>query len=76
MATIIRTVKSLKQLLENIPDDFRLSLKVMTKVPEEVLAQSSYPYPWEYNPGCLEFVDIGHSDKQVCFEIYKEDDVK
>lgn len=63
----IRTVKDLKELLANIPDDFEIKMIVTEELGDDEIANSLYGYPWRTNESQLEFVDIGYSDKIVKF---------
>lgn len=63
----IRTVKDLKALLANIPDDFEIKMIVTEELGDGEIANSLYGYPWRTNESQLEFVDIGYSDKVVKF---------
>lgn len=63
----IRTVKDLKELLANIPDDFEIKMIVTEELGDGEIANSLYGCPWRTNESQLEFVDIGYSDKVVKF---------
>ena len=59
----IRTVKDLRELIEQLDDDFVIDFRVRRKLTEEELKNMIYPYPYEteYFEG-IEFDDIGLDD--------------
>ena len=66
----IRTVKDLRELINQLDDDFVIEFRVRRKLTEEELKNMRYPYPYEteYFEG-IEFDDIGYSDKVLCFGV-------
>lgn len=62
----ITTVGQLKELIENLSDDYKIKLKLHRKLSDEELKDSIYPYPYEVTNLILEFDDIGVSDKVLC----------
>ena len=66
----IRTVKDLRELIEQLDDDFVIDFRVSRKLTEEELKNMIYPYPYEteYFEG-IEFDDIGYSDKKLCLGV-------
>ena len=66
----IRTVKDLRELIEQLDDDFVIDFGVRRKLTEEELKNMTYPYPYEteYFEG-VEFDDIGYSDKELCLGV-------
>ena len=66
----IRTVKDLRELIEQLDDDFVIDFRVRRKLTEEELKNMIYPYPYEteYFDG-IEFDDIGYSDKKLCLGV-------
>lgn len=69
MATI-RTVKDLRELINQLDDNFAIEFRVRKKLTEEELKNMKYPYPYEteYFEG-IEFDDIGYSDKVLCLGV-------
>lgn len=72
----ILTIGDFRRMTKNLDDDFKLDVRIMEKVPEEILIKSGYPYPWNMIEGHVEFHDIGWSDKEFCIGVYRkgEDD--
>lgn len=70
----IRTIGDLKKAIENIDDDFTLTVRIVNEIPQEMLESSLYPYPYEYSKAKLEIGDIGYSDKDVYISIEELDD--
>ena len=66
----INTVGDLRKIISDLDDDFKLNMRIMEEISEEELKGMSYPYPWRKYDGCLEFGDIGYSDKELCPEAY------
>ena len=66
----IRTVKDLRELIDQLDDDFVIEFRVRRKLTEEDLKNMMYPYPYEtkYFEG-IEFDDIGYSDKELCLGV-------
>ena len=66
----IKTVKGLRELIEQLDDDFAIQFIVRRKLSEEELKNMIYPYPYETE--CfegIEFDDIGYSDKRLCLGV-------
>lgn len=73
---MIRTIGELKKAIANIDDDFTVTARIVRKLSEEELKDSSYPYPYEYIKANLEIGDIGYSDKDVFINVEEiSDDV-
>lgn len=68
---MIKTVGELREILNDLDDDYKLDIRIMKEIPEKELIGSSYPYPMEMIDGYLEFQDIGYSDKELCIGVYK-----
>lgn len=66
----IKTVRDLRELIENIDDDFTLDIHILREKTEEELEGSHYPYPYEMIDGHLEYQDTGYSDKVLCLGVY------
>jgi hypothetical protein len=60
------TVGKLKKIIAELDDDFTIDMRVRTRLTDEQLKNSSYPYPYHTEYTQLEFDDIGYSDKQLC----------
>jgi len=60
------TVKTLRKIIANLDDDFKIEIRVRTKLTEDELRGLTYPYPYYTRYTSLEFDDIGHSDKVLC----------
>ena len=71
---MIKTIGELKKAIENIPDDFTLSTRIVRELSEEELKDSKYPYPYEYSKANIEIGDISYSDKDVFVNIEKLSD--
>lgn len=63
--TKITTVGELKELLNNLDDDFKLRLMLCEKIDDSELANMSYPYPYNYTELHLEFGDVSYSDREL-----------
>lgn len=62
----ITTIGQLRELIKNLPDDYKVELKLRRTLSNEELKDSIYPYPYETTNSILEFDDIGVSDKVLC----------
>ena len=51
-------VKELKELIQNIDDDFDVEINIIKELTKE-----ERPYPYEYIKAGIELQDIGYSDK-------------
>ena len=65
----IETVGELRELLNDLEDDYKLDIHIMKAIPEKDFKGSRYP--WEMIKGYLEFQDIGVSDKELCLGVYE-----
>jgi len=64
-------IGELKDLIRGIPDDFEFEISVETKMPEDELKDSSYPYPYSeerFSPGKKDY-DIGWSNKSMFISV-------
>ena len=66
---IIRTIKDLKEVIENMPDDFAIGIRVRRKLTDEELEGLDYPYHFETADSALEYDDTGWSDKTAYFGV-------
>lgn len=68
--TRIKTVGDIRKLIESLPDDFEIEMRLVRELTEEEALKRNpqYPYPFvtDYEAS-LNFDDIGYSDKVVCF---------
>lgn len=66
----IRTVGDLKKLIEQLDDDFAIEFRVRRKLPDDVLKNMRYPYPYDTDYfEDIEFDDIGYSNKTLCLGV-------
>jgi hypothetical protein len=72
----INTIGELKKLVNKFDDNFKLDIDIMTRIPDEELINSLYPFPWRRTEAVLEYHDTGYSDKVVCFGIYEKEESK
>ena len=73
---MIKTIRELKKVIENIDDDFTIDVRIVRELSEEELKGSIYPYPYEYSKANIEIGDIGYSDKDVFINVEEiSDDV-
>ena len=66
---MIRTIGDLKKAIENIDDDFTVSVRIVRKLSEEELEHSYYPYPYDFAAANMEIGDVGYSDEDVFVNI-------
>jgi hypothetical protein len=59
-------VGKLKQIIQDIPNDFTIQMRVRSRLSNEQIIKSKYPYPFHTINTELEFDDVGISDKQLC----------
>lgn len=65
----IKNVGQLRKIIENLPDDFEIEMRVRRKLTDEELRHCRYPYPYDTEYLILEFDDIGVSDKVLCLGV-------
>lgn len=66
----IKTVGDLKNLINNVNDDFKIEFRVHKRIPEEQLKNLRYPFPFDTeNFEGIDFDDIGHSDKVLYLSV-------
>lgn len=66
----IKTVKDLRELIDQLDDDFVIEFRVRRKLTEDELKNMIYPYSYEteYFEG-VEFDDIGYANKKLCLGV-------
>jgi hypothetical protein len=62
-------VKTLKEFINKLPDDFNININTSKHIPKEQLDKMTYPYPIERGSYEIEIGDIGYSEKQANLEI-------
>lgn len=65
----VKNVGQLRKIIENLPDDFEIEMRVRRKLTDEELKNCRYPYPYDTEYLTLEFDDIGVSDKVLCLGV-------
>lgn len=65
----VKNVGQLRKIIENLPDDFEIEMRVRRKLTDEELKNCRYPYPYDTENLTLEFDDIGVSDKVLCLGV-------
>lgn len=60
-------ISELKQLISDVPDDFEFEIEVRKRIPDDVLATMSYPFPDDTETCVTERGnhDIAWSEKQI-----------
>lgn len=53
----IKNVGQLRKIIENLPDDFEIEMRVRRKLTDEELKNCRYPYPYDTEYLTLEFDD-------------------
>ena len=66
----ITTIGELRDNIKDLSDDFKIELRVNKEIPNDILKNMSYPYPYEstHYRG-FEFDDVGYSDKIYCISV-------
>jgi hypothetical protein len=70
----IKNVGQLRKIIENLPDDFEIEMRVRRKLTDEELRHCRYPYPYDTEYLILEFEDIGVSNKVLCLGVTFKND--
>ncbi len=65
----IKNVGQLRKIIENLPNDFEIEMRVRRKLTDEELKNCRYPYPYDTEYLTLEFDDIGVSNKVLCLGV-------
>ena len=65
----IKNVGQLRKIIENLPDDYEIEMRIRRKLTDEELKNCRYPYPYDTEYLTLEFDDIGVSDKVLCLGV-------
>lgn len=65
----IKNVGQLRKIIENIPDDYEIEMRVRCELSDEELKGCRYPYPYDTEYLTLEFDDIGVSCKVLCLGV-------
>ena len=55
----IKNVGKLRKIIENLPDDFEIEIRIRRKLTDEELKNCRYPYPYDTEYLILEFDDLG-----------------
>lgn len=65
------TIAELKQLIENVPDDFDFEVNVGRRRNEAELKESPYPYPFDFERCSTDNqeYDIGWSEKKMMIDV-------
>jgi hypothetical protein len=59
------TVRDIKKLIEDVPDDFLFEVEVSKRIPSDVLIKMQYPYPFEFERCQINGYDIGWSENRM-----------
>ena len=59
-------VGELKQIINNLEDDYDIELRVRKKMTREEIKDLIYPYPYKTENTELVFDDVGVSDRVLC----------
>lgn len=62
-------VKEMKEFLNRVDDDFEITISLIDEIPEIILKDSAYPYPYNYLKTNFEFDDISYSEKNINFSV-------
>lgn len=65
----IKNVGQLRKIIENLPDDYEIKMRIRRRLTYEELKVLRYPYPYDIEYLTLEFDDIGVSDKVLCLGV-------
>ena len=65
----IKNVGQLRKIIENLPDDFEIEMRVRRNLTDEELKNCRYPYAYDTEYLILEFDDIGVSNKVLCLGV-------
>ncbi len=65
----IKNVGQLRKIIENLPDDYEIEMRIRRKLTDEELKELRYPCPYDTEYLTLGFDDIGVSDKVLCLGV-------
>lgn len=68
----IKTVGQLRKIIADLDDNFKVAISLRELVPKDELDKRTYKLPYDCIDCEVEFDDIGHSSRQICFSVYKK----